>query len=444
MIQWQNSLPRFLASIAGLVALGVMIGLYSSGERPVYVELLSFLGIIPFQFPFLDTDGTLAAWECARKGADVIISDPCDILKRGYTYGPFWMTIDWIPLGRADRVAAGIVLDVVFLLSLSALPPSIGRAETVLRVLAVFSTMVVFALERANPDLVIFVLVVIALNLLRRSFLMRLVAYGVAFLAGALKYYPFILLGLIVRERAWVFSVCLVLSILGLLGFFCIYEAQIIEGIPHIPIGQPFGDMFGAKNVLMGTFYIVARINGLSADAANSALATTGLLIAVCLSMMIVLLRRSAISAALRRLDEPRRLALLAGALLVSGCFFSSQNVGYRGVFLLLTLPGLFALGRDEAAGPVARVAAIGVVPLMWAEAIRGWVHVAITGEQPPPGFVSVLEQPMDFIAWCLREAAWWGLVAFLLTLVVAFLYDNALFRLHATTRRPFIRPPPS
>ena len=59
-----------------------------------------------------------------------------------------------------------------------------------LRIAAVLSTMVVFAVERANPDILIFILVIAMLYLLRRSFFFRLAGYGVAFLAGTLKYFP--------------------------------------------------------------------------------------------------------------------------------------------------------------------------------------------------------------------------------------------------------------
>ena len=35
---------------------------------------------------------------------------------------------------------------------------------------------------------------------------------------------------------------------------------------------------------------------------------------------------------------------LIAGAVLITGCFFAGQNIGYRGIFLLPLFPGLFAL----------------------------------------------------------------------------------------------------
>src|ERR1700732_2860442 len=35
------------------------------------------------------------------------------------------------------------------------------------------------------------------------------------------------------------------------------------------------------------------------------------------------------------------------GSVLIVGCFFAGQNVGYRGIFLLLVLPGLLGVARN-------------------------------------------------------------------------------------------------
>jgi hypothetical protein len=428
-----NIFARVAPSLVGLAALILLSGLWASGAESTYYQILTLWGIPPFEFPFVDVDGSLAAWECSRKGVDVILANPCDILERGYNYSPFWMTLDWIPLGRSDRIAVGLSLGIAFLVSLSALPPAHSAVEMVLRLAAVLSTMVVFAIERANPDLLIFILVIVMLVLLRRSVVARGVGYFLAFLAGAIKYYPFVLLGLLVRERFRIGFAIAAASVIGLAFFWFVYAEQITEGLPRIASGVPFGDMFGAKNFPLGFFQVVQHVAASSDIAARvAAMATISLLIIVA-GLMIRLWLRSRVADALRRLDESHRLALLAGALLLAGCFFSGQSVGYRGIFLLLVLPGLFALGRDEAAGaiaPAAWLAAIGTPVLMWSEAIRCWIHIATAGEYPPPGFLSVLNQPLDFIAWCVREIAWWLLVVFLVTLLAGFIVDRFSFRL--------------
>ncbi|TAL02521.1 MAG: hypothetical protein EPO08_06745 [Rhodospirillaceae bacterium] len=447
---------RTAPSLAGLLALAVFAGLWMGGAQTVYTHLLLVWGMIPFQYPFLDLDGALAAWDCSRTGVDVILADPCDVLQRGYNYPPFWMTIDWIPLGRPDRIGVGLALSAAFLLSLSALPRPLSRTETMLRIAAVLSTMIVFAIERANPDLLIFLLVILMLSLLRRSLIARTAGYGIAFLGGAIKYYPFILLSLMARERVRVLIPVILAAVMGLGLFFYHYLAQIREGLPHIASGGPFGDMFGARNFPMGVFLIVRHLLDSSADdklrAIDStaivigiaALIATALLVAVVVRTAITVWRASDIPGAVARLDEPRRYALLAGALLLAGCFIAGQSIGYRGVFFLLILPGLYALGQDEAAGRAAvaaRWAAIGVVPLMWAEAIRLWIYTAIAGHLPPlhGRYVMVLEQPVGAIVWGVREIAWWLLVALLSLILLGFFVDSPAFRFlgpHLSIRR--------
>ena len=257
MLAEPDLFSRIAPSLVGLVALIVVTGLWLGGAQSAYDQLLSLWGIAPFRYPFLDGDGALAAWECARKGVDVILADPCDVLKRSYNYSPFWMTIDWIPLGRPDRLWVGLTLGVGFLVSLSALPPPLSRTETALRLAAVLSTMVVFAIERANPDLLIFLLVILMLNLLRRFLLARTLGYCIAFLAGVIKYYPFILLGLLVRERLRVGIAIAVASLIGFVLFWHIYRVQILEGLPLLPTGSVFSDQFGAKNLPVGMALLV-------------------------------------------------------------------------------------------------------------------------------------------------------------------------------------------
>jgi hypothetical protein len=415
---------RIAPSLVGLVAFAIVIGLHLGGEHSAYNRLLIFWGVVPFRYPFVDLDGSLAAWDCARKGVDVIISNPCDVLARGYNYSPFWMTLDWIPLGRLDRVWVGLTLGAAFFVSLSALPPAVSAAEIVVRVAAVPSTMVAFAIERGNPDMLIFLLVVTVLALLRRSAISKALGYCLIFLAGAIKYYPFILLTLAVRERLRLAIPIIVASLAALAAFYSVYGDQIHEGLPHIATGIPFGDMFGAQNLPFGMLMVFQKFNAPSMTPISSVMMTMTLVVAPITWAIVSLERACDISAALCRVDEARRLALLAGALLLSGCFFAGQNVLYRGIFLFLVIPGLSALAQDRKAGAIASAArvALTVIPLlMWTEAIRLWIHVAVTGAYPPGGFrtIPTLEQPWDFLAWFWREVGWWFLIELLLIILI-------------------------
>jgi len=425
-------LLRLLPSVLGLAALALVAGLAFYGKHEAYFHLLTLWGFEPFRYPFVDLDGSLAAWECSRKGIDVIISDPCDALARGYTYSPFWMTIDWIPLGRPDRVWVGLALGSAFLVSLSALPSALSRVEIGVRLLAVLSTMTAFAIERANPDLLIFLIVLGAISLLRKSHLARVFGYGLIFLAGAIKYYPFTLLALAARERIGLGISIVIASLAALTGFYAIYIGQIHEGLPNIAKGTPFGDMFGSTNLAAGSSLILQKFLAPSIGSPNAAvmiMVLTGVTIAWA---MIRLNGASDIQAALGRIDAPRRLSLLAGSLLLTGCFFAGQNVSYRGIFLFFIIPGMSALAQDKDTGaiaPASRMAMIFLPLLMWTEGIRLWIHTAIAGASSPPNFNTVLvpDQAVDLLPWFGREIGWWFLVGFLLTILICDLVVRPL-----------------
>ena len=421
-------LARISASLVGMIALVLVAGLWLVGDHSAYDRLLTFWGMRPFSFPFVDVSGSLAAWECARKGVDVIVADPCDVLHRPYNYSPFWMDIAWIPLGQLQRVEVGLALGIGFLISLAALPPPLSRSETALRILASLSTMVVFAIERANPDMLMFILVIVALALLQRSVIARVLGYCVMFLAGAIKYYPFVLLVLVAKERLRVAISIVLASVVGLVLFWHIYAAKILEGYPYIAHGSPFGDLIAASNLPIGMAQIVGNVTNSVHAATIAAMLTAVLLPMLICAMLFVFGLRTTVPAALHRLDEPRRLALLAGALLLAGCFFTGQSVGYRGIFLLPVLPGLFALGRDNASGPMAFtawLAAISIPPLMWAEGVRFWIYVVATGQNSLPDFISVPVAPLEIAAWCVRELLWSFLIALLVTIILGFVVDK-------------------
>ena len=90
---------RFCAAGSALAVFLGLTCLYAYGSGELYEDILLSYGIVPFRFPFVDISGSLAAWECARQGIDVILSNPCDALNRGYNYSPIWLAAAGIPCG---------------------------------------------------------------------------------------------------------------------------------------------------------------------------------------------------------------------------------------------------------------------------------------------------------------------------------------------------------
>ena len=201
--------------------------------------------------------------------------------------------------------------------------------------------------------------------------------------------------------------------------FVLVYGRDSVRTLAHVPRGVPFGDMFGAGNLPFGLFHTLSRAMPGVGAARATALAMLVLVVSL-LAAAIGLWRRAGLAPAVARLDPERQTVLMTGALVMIGCFFSAQNIGYRGVYFLLVLPGLAALGRDQGcpAGPLMRAAAWLAVALMWEQALRRGLAAGMAALGVPNSVFAGLQ----FDAWVAKELGYWGLVLLFGVLVLAWL----------------------
>jgi hypothetical protein len=420
---------KFAAPVSALLVFFALSLLYLYGDRGSYFALLEYWGIEPFRFPFLDISGSLAAWECARQGIDVIVADPCDVLQRSYSYSPIWMSWSAIPLGVSDTAAVGWFSGLLFLLSLGILPRPRRPFELILTVVATLSTAVVFAVERANPDILLFILALATALSAEGGLGMRLIGYAVAVLSGLVKYYPFVTLVMVVEERIPVFLSVSIAVVMSLAIFGVAYHDEIVRTLPYIPRGTYIEGMFGAKNVPLQLADVAQAAFGESAALGNVLAAA---FLAFLIAGMVAICRRFTVdgqlSAAMTVLADRERSLLVLGSALICGCFFAGQNVWYRAIFLLLVLPGLFAVaraaparrGRNWAVGT-----SIATVFLMWEECFRFGIERALKAA----GASGTHTAEIHFLFWIFREAVWWWVVAILSAILVEFLRRSAVVR---------------
>jgi hypothetical protein len=418
---------RFGAAGAALAVFLAMSWLYAHGDEDVYENILTFYGVLPFRFPFVDTSGALAAWECARQGVDVIVSDPCDVLQRGYNYSPLWMAVAGIQLGVRDTMAVGWSLDLVFLLSLSLLPPPRRPLELVLTLAATLSTMVAFALERANPDILLFLLALATGLLTQYPLLMRLFGYVLGLAAALVKYYPVMVLVITFRERACVFGLVGLAVAASLAVFWAEYHVEIARGLPNIARGPYNTDLFSAQNV---PFLIGQAAADVAASPRVGQIAAGGLyaiFVGACIAICHQLLRFTGLRSVLTALPRLDRTLLVIGSAIVAGCFFAGQSIGYRGVFLLLVMPGLLGISRTSVRE--LRVLGLGasvvIVLLMWGECFR----LALYGALEQPGALEGLTGGVKILFWLCRELCWWWTVSLMLAVLADFLHDSPMLR---------------
>ena len=198
--------------------------------------------------------------------------------------------------------------------------------------------------------------------------------------------------------------------------FWAEYHAEIVRGWANIPTGPYNTDLFAAKNL---PFLIGLLVENAAAPsrfgAALGWVVTGGLyggLAGAALAICRRLSRFAELRAAIAELPDGERVLMVIGSAVIAGCFFAGQSIGYRGIFLLLVMPGLLALSRSAVRELRALClgSAIVIVLLMWGECLR---------------------QALDggFGFWLLRELGWWWSVSVMLALVADFLRESPVLQ---------------
>jgi hypothetical protein len=368
--------------------------------------------------------------DCARSGVDVYVANPCDVFGWSYNYSPLMLLGRHLPIGRSDTLWFGLGIDLLFLGSLTFLPPPQRLAEQALRVAATLSPVTVYGMERANLDLFLFVVAMAACGLLVRGGRVRLLAYPLLLLAAVSKYYPTVTLLVLLRERrpvfAWVAAGCGAV----LIAFVAVYHHDIVRSLASVPRGVYFAEGFGAVNLPRGLALLLLPAPSLAGW-------REGLGDVLMLSLALFALargRRWALDTDLRdrfaRLAEADRIPLVIGALVLVGCFFAGQSVYYRAIYILMTLPGLLALTRprgepqrDAVAGRLVRQLATAILVMTWGETVR---HQLVS-RLSPPSPASALWRAADLAFWLVRELAWWNFVALLAAILWWFARQSPL-----------------
>ncbi|HLZ66972.1 MAG TPA: hypothetical protein VKQ29_12125 [Aliidongia sp.] len=418
---------RRLPPIAALALLGTFCGLYSL-DRAAYYEILEWVGIVPFRYPFLDSEYILAGVECWHRGIDVYANNPCDVLGRPHGYSPLWLRASFLPTSKAWTDAIGLPLAITFILSLFLLPEPRRRRDAVLLTLATVSTMTSFAVERGNVDLIMFLAAMLAALWHAGRLPVPRLGYLPVMAAGLLKFYPLVLLILSFSEkpRRWLAINAIAGTIVLIFGWW--YWPELVKMAPNIPHAVYFGDLFGAANLPYGIGQLLVSPTSPSASVAAAAryLPRTLLLLLVIDSARraIKLSTIGAFQVSLAGLSPWNATLLVIGSALICGCFFAGQSVGYRGVHLLFVAPTLLVLAqdaKDDAWRRRWRHAVFMIVFLMWGEGIRRIFAMATEGL----GASETADMLARMLFWLFRELVWWRVVTLLGAVLLRFVRSS-------------------
>jgi hypothetical protein len=410
-LQSRFYLPALLLSAFAIAALLYLLA------PTAYFALLRFWGLPVWDFPFLDLHAILSALECTRQGIDVMQANPCDELARPHIYSPLWLApASFLPVQPNWLMPTGVCLDLMFILSLYRLPAVTCLHDRAILGMAVLSPVTLYALERGNNDLVIFLMIIVAVPLALASWRRRIAGYSIFLFAGLLKYYPMALLLLLVRERPKRFWALVAAATFAITIFFFWYRPELVEDAAVIGSFQtsPYTDVFDFTNFPIGIVALEPDLVSWLAPFGIAPRAVSAVIFAILLASFAGRVWRinqnDALGAGLVKLPPSHALCLVIGATLIVGCFFAGRSVLYRGIFFLLTLPGLLSLARaapHDVARTWLRPCIAVVLFLMWSDFFRHRVH-DLSALLPS----SLVADNVEMLFWAAKELTWWWVTA--------------------------------
>lgn len=402
---------------AGLLALAAMALLHAVAP-PLYQAILRVWMMDPWPTPFLDTRTVLGWAECHRQhGAAAYAPEMlrhCGVVGP-MNYPPIWMHL---PLPSPDWTSGcGLALCVAFLLSLRLLPRPARHTGRAVMLAATLSSATAFAVERANPDLLVWLLLLAAACAMHRSPARPRLGAALVALAASLKLYPIAGLILLWRMR-WPARLALGAAVLLAVAGVAALTATEWGLRQPLPSGSGFLNLWGAPNAWTTLPIVLPRLIGVSADwPAWTGWCGTAVF---ALASLTIALRAS-------RIAPPPSSHLLLGAALVATCFVAAQNVAYRGIFLLLVLPALLDARR--------RLAVAAILVVLWQPTERVLLARLLGGTWPE----EALRWP-SLALWLAQELAWWGILGTLAGSLLALVIRPGAGNTHAARAVPIRR----
>jgi hypothetical protein len=377
---------------------------------------------------FWDLQYVLLKVSCWQNGVNVYIKNSCDLFTGPMLYSPLWLRMGFLGLDRSWKIPLGIGLGVLFCLSLAVLVPSPRWRDQLIIGLASFSSVTVFAVERGNIDILIYLFSITAGMAIASNRAFRFAGYGLLLGAGLLKFYPVAALVVITRERL---RVCLLLAVVSagvIVGFTELYYNELVTALRNIWTCCYFADHIGAK-MLPGGIHQGALQPIFSLFGGRDWVATAGKRLLLAYAVLFLLMLSvcafvvwSAWSGEYKHsvtaLPPRYGVLLQIGAALMVGCFFAGGSVGYRGIMLLLTLPGIVLLSRPEVSAKLRKFSRFTVILILLT-----MFRIPITGLLQAHDFR--VENALAALIWISFELAWWLIVSFLLTLLTSSLFES-------------------
>lgn len=358
----------------------VWFGLAAAGWFATFAffpELYRAVGVLHYGVWFLDSFAILASNDAVARGLDPVAPNPLDYFNRPHVYTHWWLELRHLGLTRAHNIAVGFAVVAAFFAAAVAFLRPRGLREALWYLAILGSSPVLLAVNRANNDLVIFVLLAPVVPCLldsRRA--VRMAAIALIAVAAGLKFFP-AAAGLVLLAGAGV-TTREVRERLGL--------AVLALAMVGVSLAQDLAAI--GKLAPKATGLMTFAAANLPAEIGLTGLGAAAFTVIVAAAAVVFFLRvRWFDGWVIAPSETGVWLSFVLGAVLLAGCFFTGTNYAYRWVFAVWLAPLLWRLPR-EATAPVAvrRFAAVTAGLMMiglWADPIASTVLGALAERVP-------------------------------------------------------------
>jgi len=303
----------------------------------LWPEFMAAMGVGHGGVWFLDINTLLASNDAVVRGLDPYQANPLDYLQGSHVYSDWWLQLRHFDLGRKDRLWLGALINVIFFAAFFWQARVRTFHELLVLWLLIWSPALILGFNRAQPDLLIYALLVPVVPLyLGEKWPGRLLACGLITLAIGLKYYPVIACAVIfltARSRRELALWILIWAVIGVALAVNLYDDLARTPAPGVFSAQPDFCTFGAAalGINLGQETVVMALG-------------LGLAFAAVVTGWLRPVFQTGGS------ETADRVYFFLGAGLITGCFFMTVSYIYRLVFALMMVRWLFTVVRSEVA----------------------------------------------------------------------------------------------
>ena len=270
-------------------------------------------------------------------------------------YPKIWALLGRIGINSGDTNWLAIAIFCLFWISLFFFANGYDGFTALWMTAVVFSPAAMLGYERANLDLVIFIILSFAIALDQFS---RFLSVGLVEFAGMLKVYPIVGLAYLLKETREKFLLWCGIA----LGVFIIYAISISHALKGIVNYIPKGSYFD-----YGTEVIGFRIYEISNSKLFSNIGVAIAYLILYILIMIVLYLSHLLPNRPLVIDRQFIDSFRLGAMIYIGTFIEGNSFNYRLVFLLFCIPQIIRwMSFQSSISFGARVAFIALITSCW------------------------------------------------------------------------------